>query len=50
MLTRFVCALLIFCVHEFPVKCETREPGEIIVEHSLYCMKRRQGFGIIVSE
>ena len=35
MFARFVCAL-IFCAREFPVKSETRESGEIIVECTLY--------------
>ena len=31
MFARFVCALLSFRAREFPVKSETREPGEIVM-------------------
>ena len=36
MFARFVCALLSFCARRFPAKYETQEPGEIIVEFTLY--------------
>ena len=36
MFACFVCALLSFCMHEFPEKSETREPGGIIVEYYSY--------------
>ena len=39
MISRFVCALLIFCAREFPEKSETREPGEVIVECTSYFLE-----------
>ena len=36
MFTRFVYALLSFCVREFPAKSETRKPRKIILERSSY--------------
>ena len=38
MFARFVCALLIFCARKFHAKSETREPGEIIVECTVYTL------------
>ena len=36
MFARFACDLLSFCVRNFPVKYETREPGKIVVERPSY--------------
>ena len=32
MFTKFVCALLNFCAHEFPSKYETQQPRKTITE------------------
>ena len=40
MLTRFVCALLGFCVHEFPTKSE-KKPGHLLLTEGCTILRIR---------